>query len=78
METLKWMWSHWAEIGAALALIVGGARILVKLSPTPADDSVLEKIVVMLKHIGLHVDPVAPVKPIEPPAPSTAEKGGTP
>jgi hypothetical protein len=34
---------------------MGAARIIVKLTPTPKDDTVLEKIIAFLKHIGLNV-----------------------
>lgn len=41
-----------AVVGAVIVL----ARIIVKLTPTPSDDSVLEKIVSVLKTLGLHID----------------------
>ena len=41
-----------AIVGAVIVL----ARIVVKLTPTPQDDSVLEKIVGFLKALGLHID----------------------
>lgn len=47
---------HWLEIGVAIGYIVAAARVIVKLTPTPADDSVLDKIVKALKLVGLHLD----------------------
>lgn len=40
---------------ALLTALVGLARIIVKLTPTPEDDTKLEKFVTFLKHIGLHI-----------------------
>lgn len=48
--------AHWSDIVLAVGGLVLSARIIVKLTPTPADDSALEKIVSFLKHIGLHID----------------------
>ena len=47
--------THWADIVTAASGVVIAARVVVKLTPTPADDSVLESIVTMLKHLGLHI-----------------------
>ena len=43
------------EVVAAVGAVVIIARIVVKLTPTPNDDSWLEKVVTFLKHLGLHV-----------------------
>lgn len=40
-----------AIVGAVIVL----ARIIVKLTPTPRDDSIVEKVVSVLKTIGLHI-----------------------
>jgi hypothetical protein len=44
----------------SLIAIIGGvtftARLIVKLTPTPKDDSILEKVIGVLKHVGLHID----------------------
>lgn len=48
--------SHGDDLINLLVCIVLGARIIVKLTPTPADDSLLEKFVGFLKHLGLHID----------------------
>lgn len=52
---MNWVLTHWQDIVAALGGIVITARVIVKLTPTPADDSILDKIVNFLKHIGLHL-----------------------
>lgn len=55
MNAWNWITSNWTEIVAAVGAIVIAARVIVKLTPTPADDSVLEKIVSFLKGLGLHI-----------------------
>ena len=44
------------ELVAVAGAVVILARVIVKLTPTPTDDSVLEKIVAFLKTVGLHID----------------------
>ena len=57
MSTLiQFVISHGDDLINLLVCIVLGARIIVKLTPTPADDSLLEKFVGFLKHLGLHID----------------------
>lgn len=41
------------EIMGALAALIIVARLIVKLTPTPKDDTIMEKIVDGLKHLGL-------------------------
>lgn len=60
MNIVNYIASHWVEIGAAIGLIMGAARIIVKLTPTPKDDSILEKIVGLLRHVGLNVNDKKP------------------
>ena len=55
MNIWNWITSNWTEIVAAIGGIVIAARIIVKLTPTPADDSALEKVVDFLKTLGLHI-----------------------
>ena len=55
MNIWNWITANWSEIVAALGGIVLAARIIVKLTPTPADDSALEKVVNFLKTLGLHI-----------------------
>ena len=56
MEAWNWITQNWAQIVAAVGGIVLAARIIVKLTPTPADDSFLEKIINFLKKLGLKID----------------------
>ena len=53
---IQFIISHTDELINLLVCVVLGARIIVKLTPTPKDDSILEKVVGFLKHLGLHID----------------------
>ena len=55
MNIWNWITSNWTEVVAAVGGIVLAARIVVKLTPTPADDSILEKVVAFLKTVGLNI-----------------------
>ena len=55
-QTIVYIASHYTDIVSAIGGLVLAARIVVKLTPSPADDSILEK-VIDVKHIGLHIDP---------------------
>lgn len=56
MSIIEFLKNHWVEIGAAFGLITQLARLIVKLTPTPKDDSVLETVLGWLKHVGLQSD----------------------
>ena len=56
MQIVNFIANHWQDLGAGLALVIGGARIIVKITPTPKDDSILDSVVGFLKHVGLHID----------------------
>lgn len=59
MNIINWVINNWVEIAAAFAAITQGARLIVKLTPTPRDDAILAKIVAVLKHVGLTSDTIA-------------------
>jgi hypothetical protein len=52
---MDWITENWEEIVAAVGAVVIAARIIVKLTPTPADDAWFAKVIDFLKHIGLHI-----------------------
>jgi DUF1009 family protein len=56
MQIVNWVTSNWEAVIALAGGVVILARIIVKLTPTPADDTALEKVVNFLKSIGLHID----------------------
>jgi hypothetical protein len=53
---MTWITENFANIMAVVGAVIVLARVIVKLTPTPADDSFLEKIVSVLKAVGLHID----------------------
>ena len=55
MNIWNWITSNWTEIVAAVGGIVLAACIIVKLTPTPQDDSFLEKVINFLKGVGLNI-----------------------
>lgn len=63
---LNYLTAHWGDIVTAAGGVVLAARIIVKLTPTPKDDTFLDSVVTFLMHVGLHIEPAAPV--VEPKA----------
>lgn len=55
-DAIQFVVKNHTEIIAMIGGIVIAARVIVKLTPTPKDDSILEKVVGFLKHLGLHID----------------------
>jgi len=53
---IPWVTANFTSIVAIAGAVVILARLIVKLTPTPADDTILEKVVSFLKTIGLHID----------------------
>lgn len=55
MEIVKWVQANWLQISQAIAAIIGVASIIVKLTPSLRDDTVLQKIVAFVgKYIALN------------------------
>jgi hypothetical protein len=54
-DWITFILDHKDDIIACLGGAIISARVIVKLTPTPKDDSALEKIIGVLKHIGLHI-----------------------
>lgn len=52
---MNWITENFTNIMAVVGAVIVLARIIVKLTPTPADDSILEKVVSFLKAIGLQI-----------------------
>jgi hypothetical protein len=53
---MTWITENFANIMAVVGAVIVLARLIVKLTPTPTDDSILEKIVSVLKAVGLHIN----------------------
>ena len=52
---MAWILANIEQIVAIAGGVVMLARLVVKITPTPKDDTALEKVVGVLKHLGLHV-----------------------
>jgi hypothetical protein len=50
---MNWILAHYQDVINIAVSVIVSARLIVKLTPTPADDSVLEKVVNFLSHLGL-------------------------
>lgn len=63
MESLlnlgAWVRNHWVELGVAAGYAVATARLIVKLTPSPADDTALAAVMAVLKHLGLQLPSAA-------------------
>lgn len=53
---MNFLTENFANIMAVVGAVIVLARVIVKITPTPADDSILEKVVSVLKTLGLHID----------------------
>ena len=68
---MNWITTNWVYITSTAAAIVIIARLIVKLTPTPKDDTFLEHLVEVCKHLGLHIDkddttpPTPPTTPVK-------------
>lgn len=65
-QALLFLKAHWVELGVAAGYVVAAARLIVKLTPSPADDTALASVIAFLKHLGLYL-------PGDPPATSDPE-----
>lgn len=50
---MEWIMAHWKDILAIIGGVVTVASIIVKLTPTPKDDSFLAKVIKILAALGL-------------------------
>lgn len=55
MAVVNWVKDNWVTIASLIASIIGVASIIVKLTPTQKDDTILAKIIAFLsKYIALN------------------------
>jgi len=52
---MNWITENFTNIMAIVGAVIVLARIIVKITPTPKDDSILEKVVGFLKAVGLQI-----------------------
>lgn len=50
---MEWITQNWKDILAIIGGVVTVASIIVKLTPTPKDDTVLAKVIKVLAALGL-------------------------
>lgn len=54
---IVWIKTNWLQIAQAIAAIIGAASIIVKMTPTLKDDTILLKIIKFIgKYIALNVN----------------------
>lgn len=54
---VTWFQTNWFQIAQAIAAIIGAASIIVKMTPTLKDDTILLKIIKFVgKYIALNVN----------------------
>jgi hypothetical protein len=53
---MNFITENFANIMAVIGAVIVVARLVVKLTPSPADHGILEKIVNVLKAVGLHIN----------------------
>lgn len=54
MSLLSYIQNNWTDILSGITMIIGGASVLVKLTPTTKDDEILGKIKNILSVIALN------------------------
>ena len=61
MNILTWVQAHWLDIISVVTSIIGAASIVVKLTPTLKDDTILAKIISFVsKFVALNPKPTVP------------------
>jgi len=53
---MNWITENWQNIVGIAGGVVMLARLIVKVTPTPKDDTALAKIISVLKSVGLKLD----------------------
>ena len=53
---MNWITENWQNIVGIAGGVVMLARLIVKITPTPKDDTALAKIISVLKSVGLKLD----------------------
>jgi hypothetical protein len=57
MEIVNWVVANWVNIAQIIAMVIGVASIIVKMTPTLKDDNILLPVVKFLgKYIALNVN----------------------
>jgi hypothetical protein len=57
MEIVNWLSANWKDLAQVIAMVIGIASVIVRLTPTLKDDNILLPIVKFLgKYIALNVN----------------------
>lgn len=55
MDFINLIWENWGDIAKAITMIIGAASIIVRITPTLRDDTILKSIIRFLgKYIALN------------------------
>jgi SepF-like predicted cell division protein (DUF552 family) len=55
VDAVKWVIEHWGDIANAIAYIIAGASVIVKVTPTLRDDNILLGVIKFLsKYVALN------------------------
>ena len=50
---MEWVMTHWTDVLQGVLMVLGGFSILAKLTPTTADDAVIDKVLAVIHAFGL-------------------------
>lgn len=50
---MEWIMVHWKDVLAVIGAVVTAASLIVKLTPTQKDDTVLAKVIKILSALGI-------------------------
>ena len=50
---MEWLTAHWGDVITAALAVLGAASVVAKLTPTEADDKVIQKILDVVHAFGL-------------------------
>ena len=67
---INWISTNWVTIVAIYGAVVACASVIIKITPTQADDAILAKVISVISFFS-HLDPK---KPVDPNAPTEAIK----
>ena len=51
---IEFITTNWSDIALAITSLIGTASVIVRITPTPKDNAILEKIIKVVGAIGLN------------------------
>jgi len=68
-NVVNWISANWVTIAAVYGAVVACASVIIKITPTQADDAILAKVLAVVDFFSTvavkKVDPNAPTEPIK-------------